>query len=117
MLFFLVGQHLMLKAAQRKRIERRLQFASCGFGPHVQQLTLYLRHVNNYSGSTRKRCTVFAKFRGGGHISASKTSPSVMAAIGGALKRLRYRLAFRVQAKPPKQHPDASAHVAEYWIG
>jgi hypothetical protein len=40
-----------------------------------------------------------------------------MAAIGGALKRLRYRLAFRVQAKPPKQHPDASAHVAEYWIG
>jgi len=117
MLLFFSVQNMLIKATVRRRIERRLQFATCGFEPHVRQLTVRLRDANACKRGLNKLCTVSAKLRNGDHISVSRMHPNVMAAIGGALKQVRYSLVSDVTCGAQKRHADTPARDPEYWIG
>ena len=117
MLLFFSAQNLLIKATARRRIERRLQSATCGFEPHVRQITVRLRDAKKCKRGLDKLCIVSAKFRNGDRISVSGTHPNVMAAIGGALKQLRYSLASRITRGAQKRHADTPAREPEYWIG
>ena len=114
---FVTAHQMLIEPTLRQRIERRLRFATCGFEPHIRQITVGLRDANECEGDMDMLCTVSAKFRNGDHVSVSKTHPNVMAAISGALKRLQNALAFRVARGAQKRRADAPAHVTEYWFG
>ena len=114
---FVTAHQRLIEPTLRQRIERRLRFATCGFEPHIREITVGLRDANEREGGIDTLCTVSAKFRNGDHVSVSKTHPNVMAAISGALKQLQNALASRVARGVRKRHADAPAHVPEYWFG
>jgi putative sigma-54 modulation protein len=117
MQLFVTAHRVFIEPMLRRRIEKRLRFATDRFTRQIREIRVHLGDTNRSKGGTDKLCTVSAKFHDGDQIRVAQTSGSVMAALSGAARRLHQSLAQRIERRSEKQNAAVAGGITEYWIG
>ncbi|MBX9584508.1 MAG: HPF/RaiA family ribosome-associated protein [Gemmataceae bacterium] len=82
------GPRLVVDAATRSRVARRLGFALGRFGDRVGRVAVHLSDVNGPRGGVDKRCQVVVEVLGHGSVVVEETDADLGALIDRAADRV-----------------------------